>query len=260
MDSINTPAGAGTTPGETGVLCRLVARLGHAGFMEEVAREYAALTGAVQVTTFVVEPRRVRCALAYRPRAPRLVETLCRSYVRGHYAEDPVLKPHLPGSGPPGDAVERYVLSAEGYDEPYRGRFFAAADLTGKMSLIAHRGDRVVYVNFYFRGNHPDGPPDLDGAVLAELLHKHDALTGGWFGAGTGRARMEAYLAERFPALSPREVQVCARIACGLPAAAIAADLAVREETVATFRKRAYAKLGIASRGELFAQCAGLTS
>ncbi|MDT4884402.1 hypothetical protein FQZ97_1205380 [compost metagenome] len=50
-------------------------------------------------------------------------------------------------------------------------------------------------------------------------------------------------LARLAPALSPRERAVCARIACGLSADGIAADLDVAPSTVVTLRKRAYLKL-----------------
>lgn len=43
--------------------------------------------------------------------------------------------------------------------------------------------------------------------------------------------------------LSPRELQVCARIACGITADGIAADLGIAPSTVVTLRKRAYVKL-----------------
>ncbi|MFG1375214.1 helix-turn-helix transcriptional regulator [Xanthobacter oligotrophicus] len=58
--------------------------------------------------------------------------------------------------------------------------------------------------------------------------------------------------------MSPQEAQVCALIACGLSVVAIALELHISAETVVTFRKRAHGKLAITSRGELFAQCAGL--
>lgn len=50
-------------------------------------------------------------------------------------------------------------------------------------------------------------------------------------------------LARRLPELSPRERAVCARIACGISADGIAAELDVAPSTVTTLRKRAYAKL-----------------
>lgn len=58
-----------------------------------------------------------------------------------------------------------------------------------------------------------------------------------------------AFLAikSRAPELSPREAEVCARIACGVSADGIAAELDVAPSTVVTLRKRAYAKL--AARG-----------
>ena len=247
---------------EIAAVCRLISVLGHANFMDELAWEYAALTGAAQVTTFILEQQRVRCALAYRPREPRLVETLCRSYTRGQFEHDPVLRHHLERGRQGADFMARSFISTDVYDERYRERFFSGADLAGKMTMISRRGERVVYVNFYFRDKAPDAVPDLapdtSGMLLTELLHKHDTLTGGQFGAGTARARAESYLKERFPGLSPREAQVCALIACGFSVVAIALELHVSEETVVTFRKRAYGKLSITSRGELFAQCAGL--
>lgn len=245
---------------EIDAVCRLIAVLGHANFMDALAQEYAALTGAAQVTTFFLEQQRARCALAYRPQESRLVETLCRSYTRGEFARDPVLKRHLDGAS--GDFMARSLVSTDIYEEPYRARFFSGANLGGKMSMISRRGERIVYVNFYFRRPMLEALPELGpeacGPLLAELLHKHDALTGGQFGAGTAKARAEMYLKDRFPDLSPREAQVCALIACGFSVSAIAMELKVSEETVITFRKRAYAKLAITSRGELFAQCAGL--
>ncbi len=57
-------------------------------------------------------------------------------------------------------------------------------------------------------------------------------------------AQARRQLQRQLPALSPREADVVARIACGLSADGIAADLDVAPSTVVTLRKRAYAKLG----------------
>lgn len=51
--------------------------------------------------------------------------------------------------------------------------------------------------------------------------------------------------------LPRREAQVCARILHGISSAGIAIDLAVSEETVKTYRKRAYQRLAIGSEREL---------
>jgi DNA-binding CsgD family transcriptional regulator len=51
--------------------------------------------------------------------------------------------------------------------------------------------------------------------------------------------------------LPRREAEVCARILYGLSSAGIALDLTVSEETVKTYRKRAYQRLSIGSEREL---------
>lgn len=51
--------------------------------------------------------------------------------------------------------------------------------------------------------------------------------------------------------LSPREIEVCARVIYGMSSIGIAIDLGISEETVMTYRKRAYARLCIGSQREL---------
>ena len=60
-------------------------------------------------------------------------------------------------------------------------------------------------------------------------------------------ARAASALARKAPELSARERAVCARVACGMSADGIAAELDVAPSSVSTLRKRAYAKL--AARG-----------
>ena len=62
------------------------------------------------------------------------------------------------------------------------------------------------------------------------------------------------------PTLSPREAAVCARIACGISAEGIAAELGIAPSTVLTLRKRAYAKLADLGMGSGRMQLARLTA
>jgi DNA-binding CsgD family transcriptional regulator len=55
--------------------------------------------------------------------------------------------------------------------------------------------------------------------------------------------------------LTRRERQVCAHALAGLTVAGIAVTLGVKDSTVATLRRRAYAKLGVLSLSALFARC-----
>jgi len=54
--------------------------------------------------------------------------------------------------------------------------------------------------------------------------------------------------------LTQREADVCAAIALGYTTLGIGLNLGISVNTVATHRKRAYAKLGISCQNELFAR------
>jgi DNA-binding CsgD family transcriptional regulator len=64
-------------------------------------------------------------------------------------------------------------------------------------------------------------------------------------------AEIEDKLRELMPSLTRRETQVCARILRGMSTPGIAIDLGLREDSVATYRKRAYRRLFIGTRFEL---------
>jgi DNA-binding CsgD family transcriptional regulator len=82
-------------------------------------------------------------------------------------------------------------------------------------------------------------------APLLKQAHRGALRSGGAPGEALALRvqRAEDGLRRRVPELSPRERAVCARIACGISADGIAAELDVAPSTVITLRKRAYAKL-----------------
>jgi DNA-binding CsgD family transcriptional regulator len=65
------------------------------------------------------------------------------------------------------------------------------------------------------------------------------------------RAEFRRRLAQRNPGLSGRELDVCMLIAVGLSSEGIGLELGISLNTVLTYRKRAYARLGISSQNEL---------
>ena len=64
-------------------------------------------------------------------------------------------------------------------------------------------------------------------------------------------------LQQAAPALTPRECEVCARLLCGMTQDGIANDLGLSLPTVKTYRNRAFARLGIHFKNELFSLFAG---
>jgi DNA-binding CsgD family transcriptional regulator len=58
-------------------------------------------------------------------------------------------------------------------------------------------------------------------------------------------------LSLRFPALTPREGEVAARVKAGLSARQFSAELGIAETTVISHRKSAYARMGITGLRDL---------
>jgi DNA-binding CsgD family transcriptional regulator len=90
--------------------------------------------------------------------------------------------------------------------------------------------------------------------LLLTGVRRHIALQHGAPGAGTarGEAARTALLA-RCPQLTERELDVCERLLRGWSYDGTAADLGLTLATVKTYRARAFARLGLHFRSELFA-------
>ena len=88
--------------------------------------------------------------------------------------------------------------------------------------------------------------------LIMPLIDRHRALTGEIVEDRADRlAELEERFARRFPALPPRECQVCARAAIGVSIEGAALDLGIGTASVLTYRKRAYGRLGVTSAYEL---------
>lgn len=95
---------------------------------------------------------------------------------------------------------------------------------------------------------------DCAETVMA-IVEKHDAIAAAGSSLRDAALDRPEQIEERLRAgghgLTPREVQVCARILTGMTVAGIALDLDISENSVATYRQRGYDRLGIATRHEL---------
>lgn len=213
-----------------------LAQLGQDGFLTPFL-EMVEATGAAQIMVFSYTLDHAACLLSRNFRAGALGARLAAEYLDGWYREDPLFADVLAlegGQSRPGDPGDR--MSAD-----YRARFFEAPDLSGKSAtLIA--GERLrLAVNLYWAGD-AARQPDLC-ALLARLALLHF------------EARPEHAYPAALDVLSDRERAVCLGMLAGKKAELIAAELGLAPSSIITYRKRAYAKLGINSRGSLFALC-----
>lgn len=91
------------------------------------------------------------------------------------------------------------------------------------------------------------------GGTLLAIVARHAGLANlpDVSRALTSLAEIEACMADLDEPFPRRENEVCTRIIYGISTLGIALELEISEETVVTYRKRAYHRLGIATQREL---------
>ena len=91
-------------------------------------------------------------------------------------------------------------------------------------------------------------------ATLIAILNRHVTMRSEYPDAShalTSLREIEETLQDSAVLLPRREIEVCSRILYGISKAGIALDLGISEETVTTYRKRAYQRLSIGTQREL---------
>lgn len=165
---------------------------------------------------------------------------------------------------PDGEPLIFYVAAEDVGDLQYREEIYDRYDLDGRLSLL-DRSDRSWHAIAIFKHRSTGGfvPADFDAfadraALVSRLAAGHLARLEGeqWQHATRPPlSYLEDLLHQIGPTLSAREREVCSRALQGITGEGIALDLNISENTVATLRKRAYAKLGVTTLNELFALC-----
>lgn len=199
-------------------------------------------TGADQVMVFSYAADAAACLLSRNFRALGLGRTLGAQYLRGWFREDPL---HAMALGLPAGTLLRVDSRdiADAMSAAYRARFYDEPGLARKTALITAGPSLRLAVNLYHAEDAGSHVPEALETIIGRLALAH----------------FEALAAPDYPmplsVLSERERAVCLGILSGRKAEAIAADLGIAATSVVTYRKRAYQKLGISSRGSLFALC-----
>jgi DNA-binding CsgD family transcriptional regulator len=179
------------------------------------------------------------------------------------YRFDPNSERVRKGSGEE-DVMLFTLVATDIRDARYRSSIYGRFGIVERASLIRRVLGRWLLLNVY--RDKPSGR--FDSAALAKLTDiapllvacagKHLSLTSKLSARkdrSTMLAAFNSMLDSLGAGLTERERQVCAHALAGVTIAGIASTLGVKESTVATLRRRAYAKLGISSLNSLFALC-----
>lgn len=188
-----------------------------------------------------------------------------RAYQDGLYRADASFDDARACAGSAGPLMTH--LHADELPAAHRDKIYAQHGMRERISLIVPDGsgnDGLMAVNLY-RHLH-QRPFERDdflvlrtaAPLLLSCVERHVQLVPAAAGAADGApaaapasAGVER-LQQRCPALTARELQICERILRGWTHDGIAADLGLSVTTVKTYRNRAFDRLGIHFRNELF--------
>ena len=238
----------------------VVESLGRAAFASELA---AALNLSVPIDHVclmrVVDRARPPVLESASWRGGARVAEVQRAYLDGLYRFDPNLT-HPVQSGVALRHLRRDALT----DEHYREACFARAGLLERLTVAVADTGQLVLLNLYrldasgpFAAREIAAVADLS-RFLAALAIRHVG-TLGMLLRSRDRGDRIAALAARLHALddslTARERDVLSRVMLGMTSEGIALDLGIGLNTVLTYRKRAYARLGVSSQAELFSLC-----
>ncbi|NPU09438.1 helix-turn-helix transcriptional regulator [Bradyrhizobium sp. 83002] len=246
------------TPGSdaTGAVSAMVLAIGQQSFPEVLIETLRAVAGVGHCMVFTFENQHsARCLLSTGNIA--IGPDLGAAYSQHFHTADPN-REAIFGQR----AQARHILlpnfARRMYPRGYRKLFFEDSEIVDKAATAIWVGDHCTYVNFYRTAAQGGFAPDerqrigavapLVAAIVARHCQAHAA-------AADPADKLASLFAAGGPlsVLTPREKDVCRRILSGFSSEAIAADLGIALNSVFTYRKRAYEKLGIASQNELFA-------
>lgn len=180
-----------------------------------------------------------------------------RSYRDGLYRDDRTFAGAFDLAAAKGTAMT--LWNEAEIPSPHRDRIYRRHGIRERLSVVG--GDRdggLLAVNLYrydAAGSYRDGEIDSVQSLARGLLasvRKHIQLLGR-VERGAPADDSRALLRAHCPTLTQRELEVCERLLRGWTYDGIAADLGLSPTSVKTYRARAFDRLGIHFRNELFA-------
>lgn len=228
---------------------KLLSELGEASFFDPFLNWLNSELGADQcMIFFCADGEQVTTLLFKDFNRDTSGKKLAESYItERRYLQDPnfsILKSSQPGEV----TLIRFEDLTQEMVPNYRKHYFDEPGFQDKLSVIYGSELGNFYINLYRRESGfeqviPEEKQQAVGHLLGLLVSKHYQLNQSQLSQGP------------LAFLSERERQVCAGVLQGKKSEAVAYELDIAPSSVVTYRKRAYDKLGISSRAQLFALC-----
>ncbi len=269
-------------------MAQMIDGLGEEGFAGRLLRQLHPVLPAASWSVYRVGPGRAPCMyLSASLDIPDTTRACWSAYLSGPHRQDRSLRfdaedaidthgVHSAHGAHSAHGTQLCHITAQEVPPEHRARVYEAHGVAERVSVVAHAQDETLFAVNFYRHVHQHALTDAQIAgfeqlapALLALARKHVALRGGPADADAPEqvplvpvallAPAEAdTLRQRLlqcdAALTPRELDVCTRLLRGMTHDGIAADLGLSVPTVKTYRNRAFARLGIHFRSELFAR------
>ncbi|MBD1547908.1 helix-turn-helix transcriptional regulator [Roseibium aggregatum] len=196
-------------------------------------------TATAQIMIFSYRDNHAQCLLSRNFIEGGIGKRLAADYLDDWFLQDPLYTRIMALDGGSFETHRLKDVLPE-VSQDYRRRFFDDPSIEDKTTVLSVSKQRLA-ISFYWQ-TRCDTSPDLLN-IAARLVQLHfDALA-------------PSSEPPALQVLSARERDICLGMLAGKKAELIGHELDIKPTSVATYRQRAYEKLGINSRGELFAIC-----
>ena len=224
-----------------------IATIGEEGFFDAYFRLLHGIALVDQCMIFRYGDGVVRCLLSRNFGSVVKGNSAAQKYLSEGFRDDPLLA-HIDQLKENEAATLWGKECREDMAPAYRKAFFDKVGLLDKTAVLLRQGGDAYCVNFYRKTgcitfDMPGEPDKHFWTILAQICLTHLRLTAVADGLGP------------LAILSEKERQICSGILQGRKTEQIAADCGIAHSTAITYRRRAYAKLGISSRTALFVVC-----
>jgi DNA-binding CsgD family transcriptional regulator len=219
-----------------------------------------------QCTVFLLPDGGAPCVVTAEGRNKDLndsAKSLAKDYISVSEASDPNIGLYRERAKDECPEWQHYTAHAKD-DFAYREKYYDQPCLRSDITLATDTEQGVLVTSLYRTRSEPDFS-QADRQIILPLVPVYLSLMKQHLRVSAPRAlpvrrvreERKAQLAKLLctTSLSSREAEICSMIVLGYTTHGISLHLAISENTVATHRKRAYAKLGIASQNELFQFC-----
>nr|WP_315431561.1 helix-turn-helix transcriptional regulator [uncultured Albidiferax sp.] len=256
------------TPGELlNVLTQAVPRLGENRFEQTLLDSLYPVLPAASWSVYRTGPLcQPVIYMSASHGVPDTTRDCWRAYLSGPYLGDSTLY-----RAPPAAALQQQVshITAQEVPPEHRAKVYEAHGMAERVSVVEPQGDGALFALNFYRHQHQRPFSDAQIADFAQLApsllvlaHKHLLLrlplpphpAPAAPARDAGFAAQVLQVQRLHPGLTLRECEVCAGMLQGLTLDGIACQLGLGLPTVKTYRKRAFSRLGIHFRNELFAR------